>query len=251
VLEGGDVQEGLTTGGGGVAEGVFSVRHDRQKVTDWVYEEVRAAIIDLRLQPGEALREAAIAAQLGVSKTPVREALGRLEQEGLVDATSFKGAVVSGYSRKDLVEIYELRGLLEGAAIRAAAEDASDETLARLRAIVERSRQLREAGEFEALATLLGEFDDVVYAQVTNSRIAALIENVRAHLARIGKLTEKIPGRVEASVEEHARIVDALASGDADSAEHVLRSHLASLLGDQLAQTDRQGGWGLTPRPGI
>jgi len=250
VPEGGDVQEGLTAGGGR-AGGVFSVRHDRQKVTDWVYEEVRAAIIDLRLQPGEALREAAIAAQLGVSKTPVREALGRLEQEGLVDATSFKGAVVSGYSRKDLVEIYELRGLLEGAAIRAAAEDASDETLARLRAIVERSRQLREAGEFEALATLLGEFDDVVYAQVTNSRIAALIENVRAHLARIGKLTEKIPGRVEASVEEHARIVDALASGDADSAEHVLRSHLASLLGDQLAQTDRQGGWGLTPRPGI
>jgi hypothetical protein len=73
VPEGGDVQEGLTTGGGHVADGVFSVRHDRQKVTDWVYEEVRAAIIDLRLQPGEALREAAIAAQLGVSKTPVRK----------------------------------------------------------------------------------------------------------------------------------------------------------------------------------
>ena len=90
---------------------------------------------------------------------------------------------------------------------------------------------------------LLGEFDDVVYAQVTNSRIAALIENVRAHLARIGKLTEKIPGRVEASVEEHARIVDALAAGDAEAAERVLHAHLASLLGDQLAETDRQGGW--------
>lgn len=243
MLEGGDVQEGLTTGGGGVAAGVFSVRHDRQKVTDWVYEEVRAAIIDLRLQPGEALREAAIAAQLGVSKTPVREALARLEQEGLVDATSFKGAVVSGYSREDLVEIYELRGLLEGAAIRAAAADASDETLARLHDIVARSRRLREAREFETLATLLGEFDDVVYAQVTNSRIAALIENVRAHLARIGKLTEKIPGRVEASVEEHARIVDALAAGDAESAERALLAHLGSLLGDQLAETDRQGGW--------
>ena len=107
--------------------GVFSARHDRRKVTDWVYEEVRGAIIDLRLQPGTPLREAAIAEQLGVSKTPVREAIGRLEQEGLVETTSFKGAVVSCYSQDDLREIYELRELLEGAAARTAAEDASEE----------------------------------------------------------------------------------------------------------------------------
>ena len=101
---------------------MFSGRHDRRKVTDWVYEEVRQAIIDLRLQPGEPLREATMAEQLGVSKTPVREALTRLEQEGLVETTSFKGAVVSGYSPQDLQEIYELRELLEGAAARAAAD---------------------------------------------------------------------------------------------------------------------------------
>ena len=89
--------------------GVFTGRHDRRKVTDWVYEEIRDAIIDLRLRPGEPLREATIAAQLGVSKTPIREALARLEQEGLVETTSFKGAVVSGYSPRDLEEIYELR----------------------------------------------------------------------------------------------------------------------------------------------
>ena len=79
---------------------VFSGRHDRRKVTDWVYEEVREAIIDLRLKPGEPLREATMAEQLGVSKTPVREALTRLEQEGLVETASFKGAVVSGYSAR-------------------------------------------------------------------------------------------------------------------------------------------------------
>ena len=99
------------------ADQVFTGRHDRRKVTDWVCEEIRQAIIDLRLHPGEPLREAAIAQQLGVSKTPVREALARLEQEGLVETTSFKGAVVSGYSPRDLEEIYELRELLEGAAV--------------------------------------------------------------------------------------------------------------------------------------
>src|SRR5437899_10901861 len=88
---------------------VFSGRHDRRKVTDWVYEELKAAIVDLRLAPGEPLREATLADQLGVSKTPIRQALTMLEQEGLVETTSFKGAVVAGYSRQDLLEIYELR----------------------------------------------------------------------------------------------------------------------------------------------
>jgi len=215
-------------------DGVFSGRHDRRKVTDWAYEEIRDAIIALRLQPGDALREAALAGRLGVSKTPVREALGRLEKEGLVETTSFKGAVVSSYSREDLIEIYQLRELLEGAAARAAAEGSTAEALDRLDWIVERSRELRTAGDLEALADLLGEFDDVVYAQVKNSRIAALIENLRAHLSRIGKLTEKIPGRVEASVEEHAMIVEALAAHDADEAERLIRMHIRSVLNDQL-----------------
>ena len=136
-------------------------------MTDWVYEEVRQAIIELRLKPGEALREAAIAEQLGVSKTPVREALARLEQEGLVETTSFKGAVVSGYSPEDLQEIYELRELLEGAAARAAAASASDETLTRLASLVAESRELHAKDDLAGLAALLGAFDLVIYEQVT------------------------------------------------------------------------------------
>ena len=216
-------------------EGVFSGRHERRKVTDWVYEEIREAIIDLRLPPGEPLREAAISAQLGVSKTPVREALARLEQEGLVATTSFKGAVVSEYSPRDLEEIYELRALLEGAAVRAVAEGASEETRTELREIVARSRDLRDAGELTELASLLGAFDLLVYDQVTNRRVSALIDNLRAHLTRIGNLTEGIPGRVVASVEEHAAIVEAIMRRDADDAERLMRAHLSSILTDQLA----------------
>jgi DNA-binding GntR family transcriptional regulator len=208
---------------------------DRRKMTDRVYAELRQAIIDLKLLPGEALREVPLAEQLGVSKTPLREAFTRLEQEGLVETTSFKGAVVTGYSGSDLEEIYELRALLEGAAARAAAERANEETLGRLRDLVARSREVRDRGDLSTLATLLGEFDVVLYAQVTNARIAALIENLRAHLARIGKLTERIPGRVAASVEEHAAIVDAIVARDPDEAEHLMRVHIGSVLGDQLA----------------
>jgi DNA-binding GntR family transcriptional regulator len=223
--------------GSGQADQVFSGRHDRRKVTDWVCEEIREAIIDLRLRPGEPLREAGIASQLGVSKTPIREALARLEQEGLVETTSFKGAVVSGYSPRDLEEIYELRGLLEGAAVRAVALDPSEEARAQLGEVIARSRELRDAGELTELAGLLGHFDQIIYNQVTNRRIRALIDNLRAHLTRIGKLTEGIPGRVEASVEEHAVIVEAIMARRSHEAEQLMRAHIESVLGDQLAGT--------------
>ena len=211
---------------------------DRRKMTDRVYEELREAIIELRLRPGEPLREVPLAAQLGVSKTPLREAFTRLEQEGLVETTSFKGAVVTGYSERDLREIYELRALLEGAAARAAAEGLNDATLGELRELVARSRELRDAGDLAPLATLLGQFDVALFALVTNERIAALIDNLRAHLTRIGKLTEDIPGRVEASVEEHAAIVEAIAARDPDEADRLMRVHIQSVLGDQLATSE-------------
>jgi DNA-binding GntR family transcriptional regulator len=214
---------------------VFTARPDRRKMTDWVTEELRNAIVELRLRPGAPLREVALAEQLGVSKTPLREAFARLEQEGLVETTSFKGAVVTGYSERDLNEIYELRALLEGAAARSAAEGSTADISRALRDVVVRSRQLRDAGELEALAELHEQFDLIVYAQVTNERIVALIENLRAHLTRIGKLTVSIPGRVEASVEEHAAIVDAIAARDPDEAERLMRVHIGSVLSDQLA----------------
>ena len=214
---------------------VFTARPDRRKITDWVSDELRQAIVELRLRPGEPLREAALAEQLGVSKTPLREAFARLEQEGLVETTSFKGAVVTGYSERDLTEIYELRALLEGAAARAASEHALPVTIQALRDVVERSRALRDTGDLVRLAELHEEFDAIIYAEVRNERIGALIDNLRAHLTRIGKLTEDIPGRVEASVDEHAAIVDAIVTRDPDEAERLMRVHIGSVLADQLA----------------
>ena len=161
------------------ADQVFTGQHDRRKVTDWVCEEIREAIIDLRLHPGEPLREAAIAEQLGVSKTPIREALARLEQEGLVEVTSFKGAVVSGYSPRDLEEIYELRSLLEGAAVRSVAVDASEEA----RAATVRGHRPQPRAPRRGRADRAGDPPRPIRSrssttQVTNQRIRALIQNL-------------------------------------------------------------------------
>ena len=213
---------------------VFGGRHDRRKVTDWVYEELKSAIVDLRLAPGDPLREATLADQLGVSKTPIREALTRLEQEGLVETTSFKGAVVTGYSRQDLLEIYELRELLENAAARTAAESMADADRDRLDRICRESRKLKKNHDAAGLAALISAFDDVLFEQVRNSRIRALIENLRAHLTRIGHLTAEIPGRIEASVDEHEKIVQAIAARDPEQAERQMREHIRSVRDDQL-----------------
>jgi GntR family transcriptional regulator, rspAB operon transcriptional repressor len=219
-------------------DSVFSGRHDRRKVTDWVYEELKSAIVDLRLAPGEPLREATLAERLGVSKTPIREALTRLEQEGLVETTSFKGAVVTGYSRQDLIEIYELRELLENVAVRTAAQVMSIQDRARLDRIARESRRLQKGKDTGELAALISEFDVVLFDQITNHRIQALIENLRAHLSRIGQLTAGIPGRIDASVEEHEKIVVAIVARDPDMAEQFMREHIRSVRDDQLRALD-------------
>lgn len=215
-------------------ESVFSGRHDRRKVTDWVYEELKNAIVDLRLAPGDPLREATLAERLGVSKTPIREALTRLEQEGLVETTSFKGAVVTGYSRQDLLEIYELRELLEDAAVRAAAESMTDEDREHLDRISRESRQLQRGDKTAKLSALISDFDALLFDQVRNHRIRVLIENLRAHLTRIGHLTAEIPGRIDASVDEHEKIVEAIAARDPQLAEQRMREHIRSVRDDQL-----------------
>ena len=219
----------------------FSARHDRAKITDWVFEELKSAIIDLRLPPGEPLREATIAESLGVSKTPVREALTRLEVEGLVESTSFKGAVVSSYSRHDLVELYELREMLEIWAVREAATSMGSDALARLEDLIATGARLRTEGRTDELEESIDEFDGFLFDQVTNHRISALIDNLRAHLKRIGRLTAEIPGRLATSVDEHALIVEALRRQDPDAAAVALQRHIASVRDDQLRTLEVRG----------
>ena len=147
--------------------------------------------------------------------------------------------MVTGYSRQDLLDIYELRELLENAAVRAAAQSMSDASRARLDRISRESRRLLGGRDQSAenrgqLAGLLTEFDAVLFDQVRNHRIQVLIENLRDHLTRIGQLTAEIPGRIDASVDEHEKIVEAVAARDPELAEQYMREHIRSVRDAQL-----------------
>jgi DNA-binding GntR family transcriptional regulator len=220
----------------GQADGpsVFGELSERKTMTDAVYEQLKTAIIELRLPPGEPLREADIAQGLSVSKTPVREALARLEQDGLVELNSFRSAVVTEYTARDLQEIFELREIIEVAAARAAAESVSEQGLADLGRVASECARLSDAGGGPELVALISEFDTVLFEEVGNRRIRAILANLAAHLTRIGLLTAGIPGRNAASVREHAQIYEAIERRDPEAAERFMRQHIRSVRDDQL-----------------
>ena len=154
------------------------VRPERSQLKDQVYQELKQAIVDLRLEPGQPLREATLSAQLGVSKTPVREALVRLQEEGLVTIEPYRGATVSGYAHDDLVEIYELREILEGACARHAATSMTATHLAELQRIVKASQsalKARKADREAVLAQLFDDFDECLLQDVVGIRLAACL----------------------------------------------------------------------------
>ena len=217
-----------------------------RQLKDTVYLHLQEEIVSGALAPGTLLREIELAARFEVSKTPLRDALVRLQKDGLVTIPPYRSAVVSGYSRQDLREIYELRELLEGACARQAARYIDADALDELADVVRQSAACVAEGEVIAghedrLAANLDRFDPIMYAHSRNGRIDEMLANIRNHLIRIGRLTTRIPGRLVKSVDEHQAIYEAIVRRDADAAERLMRAHIFSVLADQLLDIDETG----------
>jgi DNA-binding GntR family transcriptional regulator len=211
-----------------------------RQLKDTVYLQLRDDIVNGVLPPGAVLREAELAARFGVSKTPLRDALVRLQKDGFVEIPPYRSAVVVGYRRTDLREIYELRELLEGACARQAAFHIGVDALAELSRIVRASFDCVRGDEVlpgreDDLVTLLDQFDLVMYAQARNRRIEEMVGNIRGHIQRIGRLTTGIPGRLAKSVPEHQAIYEAIVQRDGAAAETLMRRHILSVMADQLS----------------
>ena len=206
------------------------------QIKEVVYRRLVRAIVELRLHPGEQLRERRLAEQMGVSKTPIREALVRLEKEGLVTVAPYRGAIVRGYTHRDVREIYELRELLDGFCARRAAMRASDADEAELRANVRRSRALLADGAVDEVASLFDDFDCILYRQAHGHRIGHLIDELHLHLERLGNLTVTVPGRLDTSIGQHEAIVWAIVKRDPVAAEQACREHIRSVYADLIGE---------------
>lgn len=191
-----------------------------------VFESLREAIIQGRLHPGERLMEIQLAEELGVSRTPVREAIRKLELEGLVLMIPRKGAYVSQISMKDIADVFEIRRALEGLAARLAAERATDEEVERLELALIQISEVAETDDLDGAVALDTDFHEELMRASHNPRLSQMVSNLREQIQRFRLTSLSHPGRVKLAVEEHRKVVDAIASHDAELAQNLAYEHI-------------------------
>lgn len=190
------------------------------------YECLLAEIEDGGLPPGTRLREAELGERLSISRTPVREALKRLELQGLVVHEPHHGAVVASLDYGQVTELYRLREMLEGMAARLAAQHATETEIGVLQRMVERDRTLTD--DPRQLAQTNRAFHQQIRDTARNRYVAAALENLRLSLALLAGTTLGARGRAADSVEEHAKIVSSIAGRDCEGAETSARQHIVN-----------------------
>jgi DNA-binding GntR family transcriptional regulator len=190
-----------------------------------VLEEIRRRIVAGQWAPGERILEDQLAAELDVSRNPVREALQALAGEGFVELEPRRGARVARISPEQAAELFEVRAVLEGLVASLAARRRTDTHLAELRTVLDDGRATARAGDLASLPSLNTRFHDLLADIAGNRMLAETIERLRHLIEWI--YSQRIAERAPQSWEEHRQIVDAVAAGDADVAERVARSHIA------------------------
>ena len=199
---------------------------DLARATDVVRETLREAILDGHLAPGTWLREEEIARELGVSRTPVREALQQLTAIELIEFKPHQGAVVARLTSDDILAIYVVREALEGVSARLAAVRATAEDCQALRDILTEMESRNACGDTESLAELDLMFHARMRQISTNRYLDRFLSQVEQSVRRIRRPAYTYPNRVTASIAEHTAIVDAIADHDPVRAEALAQHHM-------------------------
>ncbi len=207
------------------------------RASDRAYATLLDEIQSGMLPPGTVLAETEQASRLGVSRTPLREALGRLAAAGLVVQQSPRVTVVSDIDADDIRELFELRRALEETAAQLAALRGSRPAFAAIAAGLDDVRLDAGAGR-DTYYALIAEFDAAIDDAVANDYLTAALRTVRTHLVRVRRLARDNPERLAASVAEHRLIASAIAAGDAELAAHATHVHLHNALSSVLASLD-------------
>ncbi|WP_161883802.1 GntR family transcriptional regulator [Deinococcus alpinitundrae] len=203
---------------------------DKQTEADEAYAVMRQSILGGGLMPGERLVETELAERLGLGRNAVRTSLARLEQDGLVERSPFRGARVRIISEAEAAEILEARSVLEGLAARHAAEYMTPEQVQELRGLLGQMEQQHQAGDLLATSELNSVLHRRIVELAALPMVAKLIDGLHAQNVRHQFRTVLAPGRAAQSLAEHRAIVDALATGDGELAEAAMRHHLAHVL---------------------
>ncbi|MBQ9698379.1 MAG: GntR family transcriptional regulator [Acidaminococcaceae bacterium] len=203
------------------------IRLDSYKpLRELVCEHIREAIINGTFAPGERLMEIQMADEMGVSRTPVREAIRKLEMEGFVVMIPRRGTYVSNMSIKDINDVYEIRISLDTLAAGLAAERISDEELEELQRLLVKVGNAIEENDMAKVVEADIEFHDVLYKASRNERLRNIINNLREQITVIRGVSMRYPGRLKDTQEEHRRLVESIAARNVEKSQEIARIHL-------------------------
>ncbi|MDD2400894.1 MAG: GntR family transcriptional regulator [Clostridia bacterium] len=193
---------------------------------DIVFEVLREATLDNVLKPGERLMEVQLAEELGVSRTPIREAIRKLELEGFATIIPRKGAYVTEVSYRDVHEVFEIRATLESLACGLAAERANPKEIEEMgKYLLEENECLENDDIIFTVRTDVG-LHELIYKATRNKRLITLTGNLKEQLFRLRSTSMTLPGRKKKSLEEHKGIVEAIVQHDVELAQKLGQEHI-------------------------
>lgn len=214
---------------------LLPIKLDNYKpLRELVFETLRDAIITGKLTPGERLMEIQLAEELGVSRTPVREAIRKLELEGFLVMVPRKGAYVAGISMKDVVDVFEVRAALEALAAGLAAERITEEELDQLERSIVSISEVSDGGNLEVVVERDTGFHDIIYKASRNEKLVQFIINLKEQIQRFRATSLAQPGRTKMALEEHKQIVEALSERNVELASELARQHIENAENSML-----------------
>jgi DNA-binding GntR family transcriptional regulator len=192
-----------------------------------IADSIRDSIISGKLKPGERLLEVNISKALGVSRTPAREAFLQLDSEGFLQVMPRKGAVVTKLSSKDARDVYSVRSVLEGLAVRLAIENISNEKINLLISINDKLEKLSK-GKIENPKNIIEHnhnFHDIINKEANNDKLFQMIDLLRKQTTRYNQIYLSFLTYLKKSIDEHKKIISAIKAGNKDLAEKIMRKH--------------------------
>ncbi|HEY43703.1 MAG TPA: GntR family transcriptional regulator [Anaerolineae bacterium] len=207
-------------------------------LTDWAYETIKELILTLKVAPGTQLQIEMLADQMGVSRTPVREALLRLEQDGLTQVVPRVGVFVTDISKRDLEELYELRELLESRATEEAAQRLTDDDLDHIDRLLEESKVAVKKGNVEKFLETEIAFHHILTEGARNRRLISIMDGLRDLSYRWRIISLKSQENVRLTLIEHQGIAQALRQRDGPKAGKLMGDHIRSARERMIKEID-------------
>lgn len=187
------------------------------------YQQLFNAILNGGLKPGSRIRETELAEWLAISRTPVREAIRRLESEGLICSSGHRGMTIAELDQQAVMELYQMREVLEASAASLAAKHASEAEIYNLRELFYQEQQQQDP---VALAQTNRAFHNAIYQAAHNRYLLKSLNSLRDSMALLGATTYSLPSRSLAALAEHQLILQAIENGDSVAAEKAAREHI-------------------------